>query len=67
MELNGKPVFQYIESRMLQSLNNSNLVYIEVFSDKMVERIEKGIPDIYDNQKRVIIGCEGANIESVAV
>jgi midasin (ATPase involved in ribosome maturation) len=64
-EGNGEPQFKYIDSRLVKALKQKNaLVYVEVFADYMVERIEKGIPDIYDRKSRVIISCDGLNLQT---
>lgn len=59
------PVFKYVDSRLVKLLNHPNtLVYVEVFADYMVERLEKGISSIYDQKSRVIVGCDGIKLQT---
>ena len=60
-------MFKFVDSRLIESLSPKNMVLIEVCSDRMMERIEKGIEDIYDGKQKVLIACEGNNIETVSV
>lgn len=59
------PVFKYIDSRLVRLLHQPNtLVYVEVFADHMVERLEKGLRDVYDRKCRVIVGCDGLRLQT---
>jgi hypothetical protein len=59
------PVFKYVDSRLVKLLNQPNtLVYVEVFADHMVERLEKGLSNVYDRRCRVIVGCDGLKLQT---
>ena len=51
--------FVFVESKVVTSLNDdSNLVYVEVPSETIAQRIEKGLPDVYNQTRKMVMGTD---------
>lgn len=52
--------FKYIPSMIIQTLEKSetHLLYIEVPNEIMLERVEKGLLDVYLQKKSLIVGID---------
>lgn len=54
--------FVFVESQIVKSMREEdNLVYIEVPNEAIAERIEKGLKDVYDLNRKIILGIDTLN------
>lgn len=57
----------YLQSKIVDSLgNNHEILYIEVPNETMLERVEKGLKNVYEQSKQIIIGLNEINKSKVA-
>lgn len=57
-----KTKFAFVESRMIRCLrDDNNLIYVEVPNDIIAERIEKGLKEVYQQQKKIILSIQNIN------
>jgi hypothetical protein len=54
-----KTKFVYQQSAIVKALNDdSSLLYIEVPNEILLERVEKGLIDLYEQKKQIIVGID---------
>jgi hypothetical protein len=63
-----KTKFVFIESRVIRSLRDEhNLVYVEVPNDVIAERIEKGLKDVYQQKRQIVLGIDTLNANKTTI
>ena len=60
--------FVFVESQIVRSLREEgSLVYIEVPNEAIAERIEKGLKDVYDLKRKIVLGIDTLNPRKATV
>ena len=55
----GESHFIYVESNLMKAIKEeTSLIYVEVPNEQMLERLEKGIKEIYLQKTQIVVGFQ---------